>query len=222
MKWELTIAKLQPEDDQMRKDLVLQAFDLIKKERIKVPKYAPEDVVDFALQWRDVDGTDGQNARRMLMNTLDEKGTRVLTWIFANYSHNRLYIIWQFTRNFGDWLTPELLVQYFGDLLKLFMALQGEVPTWSSGVPYQEVLSNGFIIINREYRTWVINNYLRDHWEEATELFEEHSGVPSEDFPKIPGVEYSHVYTQYKKLATKKARQYLKEHPEKYEEVRTK
>lgn len=214
----LKLSVLDPEDAEMRKELIEDAYNLIKREKIPVPKYADEEVVDFVLEW--------QYPRRHARDRVSqvcESDSGVAPRIYEVYSHERLYILYRYAV-WCEWLSPEEMLRAFSDLTKLFMAIRGKTPDWwHEDVPFQALLRAVFIEVNRRLRAQRIREYLSNNWEEAERLFEDREGVPSGDFPSLPGLEYSHVYTQYRRMQKDRgkaeARKYLREHPKEKEQL---
>jgi hypothetical protein len=125
---------------------------------------------------------------------------KVLDWVAKNYSVERLYTLYEFTM-YCNWIDAKEVVQHFGDFLRVFMTIEGVKPSWCY-VPFHVLLHVGYIEIWRTHRTKIVREWLSSHWEEAVDHFENNRGL-LESLPKLQGLEYHHVYTQYLSLRRK-------------------
>ena len=215
---DLKLSVLSPEDHKVRGDLIMAAYELITEEKINVPKYTDEDVVNFVLEWQYP-----RSLTRERIRQICSSDSTIAPKVYSVYSHDRLYILYRFAV-WCEWFPPVEIVRTFKDTLKLFMAIRGAVPEWwATDIPFQALLRTVYVEVNRWSRARQIREYLANNWSEAVRLFEDHEGIPSEDFPVLPGTEYSHIYTQYKKMVKEKReseiRQYLVENPSEKERL---
>ena len=193
----LKLMKLDRNDEQLRADIILAATDLIRAEKIDIPTYTNDDVLDFVLEWYDLSGRISVLARKEFSRVV-VNGETTLDWIRGEYSISRLEICYRFS-SYCDWLDPKEIIQHWGDLVKVFLAVQGSTPSWWKGVvPYHCLLQNAYTYLYRSYRVKIICVWLQAHWEEAVNYFEYNTGILS--FPYPWGVEEYHVYTQYRRL----------------------
>lgn len=202
----LNIAQLDRDDAKLRFEIVEEALEVLEKDGIEVEDYSDEALAKFVQEWQDLTGEDTRNAKKLL-------SAERLVWIEATYSYKRLVAFCDFVE-YCEWLAPPDIVKHYGDLLKLFIALRGPIPSWSIGVPYQRVLRVAFSQVHSAYRGEMIRRWLNKHWKEAVKMLEDHMGAPGEDFPEVMGVTWGHVYTQYKKMQEEKTRRYMRAHPE--------
>jgi GNAT superfamily N-acetyltransferase len=208
----LNIATLDSDDAKLRFEIVEEALEVIEREGIEVRDYSDEELAAFVSEWQDLSGADTKAAKKLL--TVEN-----IRWLEQNYSYPRLLAFCNFVE-YCEWLAPREIVQHYGDLLKLFLALRGPKPPWCLGVPYQRVLRVALSQVHSEYRTERIRQWLSEHWVEACRMFGDSTGAPTEDFPMLMGVTWGHVYTQYKRIRAEKTREYMREHPERVKEVR--
>ena len=189
------LCKLDKEDEQLRFDIIMKALDLIELEKIDVPVFSDDQVVDFALEWSNVNSDLSRIARRLFSYKVE--GITGLKWVQKNYSISRLRVMYDFSE-YCDWIMPDEIIQHFKDVLKVFMALEGVRPSWCS-VPFHLFLQVAYTKIFSEHRTKIIIAWLSDNWEEATDFFENNRGTLA-SFPWDSHIEVSHIFTQYKRF----------------------
>lgn len=209
----LKLRKLNKEDSKLREDLIVDAISLIESEKIKVPKYSKVAIAEFALSWPGLRGSVSSQLRRALSGMISD--VSVLDWIDAHYSIKRLGVFYRFS-TYCDWLSPKEIIEHFGDILKIFMAIQGDAPNWCS-VPYHNLLQKAYVQLARKYRNQFVREWLRDHWSSATRFFDG-DGKPL-NFPYEDLIDLSFVYTQYCAVGLEIAKEYVKNHPEAVERV---
>ena len=189
------LCKLDKEDEQLRFDIIMNALDVIEKERVDVFTYTDDQVIDFALEWSNIDGNLSVLARRLFyFKVADING---LKWVQRNYSIPRLRVLYDFSE-YCDWLTPDDILRHYKDVLKVFIALQGQKPSWCD-VPFHLFLQVAYTQIFSIYRTKLIVKWLGSDWAEAVNFFESNKGA-LQSFPWESHIEVSHIFTQYKKL----------------------
>jgi len=203
---DLNLAVLDEESAKVRYELVERALEVIEEEKLDVPKYTDDDIADFVLEWQDLERVDNKQAKIKLKCKLGD-GT-VLDWMFKNYTFERMYVMFEFSE-YCDWLESREIVQHFGDLLKLFLAIRGPHPEWYNGKSYHVLLQYAYRALYREYRVFMIREWLEKNWEIATKVFETNMGVLP-PFDSIQGVEYHHIYTQYRKMVGVKVAAYMR------------
>lgn len=216
---ELRIEKLDSSDAELRYNVVEYATKVLTDLDLELQSFTDEEVADFVCEWRVVGKNINDSARSLLKVEILE-GEKVLDWVWRNYKFERLYALANFY-TYCEWLNPQEIVRHFGDLLKLFMSLQGPTPSWCY-VPFHVLLSQAFKYFYRLYRKEKIDEYLENNWNEATMLFENDEGVPSEEFEAVPEAKYVHFYSRYREVQRKKTRAYLKAHPEVVKRVKAK
>ena len=184
------------EGDKIRATIVSRAIELLEREKLVILEYSDDSLVDFALEWKDLCGDDTKRARKLLTSKVVE-GVTALEWINQNYSLDRLFCLYEFSV-YCEWLDVGEIIRHFGDFLRVFITLEGQRPSWCSG-PFHLVLKVGYSELWRQYRTYVICEWLKVHWNEAYSHFENNIGV-LDSLPKLRDLEYSQVFTQYKKM----------------------
>ena len=203
----LNLAVLDQEGAKIRYELVERALKLIEDERIDVPIYSDDQIADFVLEWQDLERVENKRAKIKLRCKLID-GT-VLDWIFKNYSFERLYILYEFSE-YCDWLEPKEVIQHFGDILKIFLAIRGPEPKWYDGKSYHTLLQYAYRDLYKRYRVYLIRKWLNENWVVATKVFEDNIGtLPPFDY--LQGVEYHHIYTQYRRMVGEKVTSYVRE-----------
>ena len=190
------LCSLNKEDEQLRFDVVMKALDVIEEERVDVPVFSDDQVVDFALEWSSIDGDLSRKARCLFFYVVGDDLSG-LKWVQKNYSIPRLRALYDFSE-YCDWITPDEIIRHFKDVLKVFMALQGQKPFWCN-VPFHLFLQVAYTKVFSEHRTKLIIAWLSDHWDEAVDFFENNRGT-LRDFPWDSHIEVSHVFTQYRRL----------------------
>jgi len=204
----IRLLKLDKTDEKLRGDLIRDAIMLVELEKIDIPAYTTEEVADFALSWPGLTGKVAKQVKEVLLESLGD-GT-VLEWVGKNYSIDRLEVFYRFS-GYCDWLGPKEIAEHFGELLKLFMAIQGKAPKWCY-IPFHDLLSRAYVHLSTRQRGETIRRWLRSHWV-AVQRYFDGDGKPM-NFPYSGGVDERDVYTQYKKVGLEKAREYLRKHPE--------
>ena len=198
---DFNVIVLDSEGAKIRYDLVERALKLVEDEKIEVVMCSDDEIADFVLEWQDLERVDNKMAKAKLRCKLED--STVLEWVFKTYTLERLYVLFEFSE-YCDWLTPKEIVSHFGDLLKLFIAIRGRIPEWYNGSAYHTLLQYGYRELYKRFRTHLIRKWLSENWVEASKVFETGMGsLPS--FIQLQGVEYHHVYTQYKRMVTEKA-----------------
>ena len=197
---DLKLATLDAEGAKLRYELVERALKLIEAEKLEVLEATDDQIADFVLEWQDLERVDNRDAKLRLHCKI--KDDTVLEWVFKNYSFERLYVMFEFSE-YCDWLTPKEIIQHFGDLLKLFIAIRGKTPEWYSGKAYHVILQYAYRDLYKRYRVHLIREWLATNWVAASRVFEDNVGaLPS--FEALQGVEYHHIYTQYRKMVEEK------------------
>ena len=189
------LAIIDEDGSKIRAGIVEQGIAVVESDHLEIPLYTDDQVVSFALEWQDLDGLDTKRARKLLMSEIDVG--KVLSWVKQNYSLERLRVLYEFSL-YCNWLDSKGVICHFGDLLRVFMTLQGERPSWCA-VSYHLLLQVAYVELWKRYRTQSIREWLTLHWQEAVEHFENNRGL-LDSLPKLQGMEYHHVYTQYKLL----------------------
>ena len=184
------------EGDEIRATVVNRAIELLEREKILIAEYTDDDLINFALEWKDLCGDDTKRARKLLVSRVDGELT-ALEWVHQNYTLDRLFCLYEFSV-YCEWLSIGELIRHFGDFLRVFIALEGTKPSWCI-VPFHLLLKVGYSELWRRYRTYVICEWLKSHWKEAYDHFENNIGT-LESLPKVRDLEYSQVFTQYKKI----------------------
>lgn len=203
---DLKLAALDQEGAKIRYELVERALKLIEDEKINIPEYSDDQVADFVLEWQDLERIDNRQAKIKLRCKLDD-GT-VLEWLFKSYSFERLYVLFEFSE-YCDWLTPKEIIQHFGDLVKLFLAIRGDVPEWYGGKSYHTILQYAYRDLYKRYRVYVIRKWLNENWVVVSRVFEDNIGVLP-PFDVLQGVEYHHIHTQYRKMVNERVAKYIR------------
>lgn len=190
------LCKLDKEDEQIRLDVIMKALDVIEKEKIDVPIYTDDQVIDFALEWSGVCSVLSRSARQLLKYKVDV-GMSGSRWVQTYYSIPRLRALYDFSE-YCDWITPDDIILHFKDVLKVFMALQGLTPSWCK-VPFHLFLQVAYTQIFSVYRTKLIIEWLGKNWPTAVDFFEDNRGT-LQSFPWESHIEVSHIATQYRRL----------------------
>ena len=188
--------RLDKEDEQLRFDIIMKALDVIEREKVDVPVFSDDQVIDFALEWSNIDGNLARTARRLFLYKVDDDTTG-LKWVKNSYSITRLRALYDFSE-YCDWILPDEIIQHYKDVLKVFMSLQGRKPEWCS-VPFHLFLQVSYTKLFSDYRSRLIVEWLRKNWNEAENFFEDNKGT-LQGFPWESHIEVSHVFTQYKRL----------------------
>lgn len=191
--------ELEPIDvdgNKIREVVINRAIELLEREKLEIPAYADDEIINFALEWQGLSGLDTKRVRGFLNKPLKD-GITPLEWVFENYSLDRLFCLYEFTV-YCEWISVSEIIRHFGDFLRVFMTLQGKRPDWYDG-PFHLVLKVSYSELWRRYRTYVIREWLKANWKEAEAHFENNVGTLS-SLPKVRDLEYKHVYTQYKKM----------------------
>ena len=197
---DLKLAVLDPEDARTRFELVERAVKLAVEEKLVTREYTDNEIADFVLEWQDLERVDNKVAKAKLHCRINN--VSVLEWVFQNYTFERLYIMFEFSE-YCDWLTPKEIIQHFGDLLKIFFAIRGELPEWYNGSSYHVLLQYAYRDLYKRYRTHLIREWLIKNWDVAVSVFDKNTGTLPV-FDDVQGVEYHHIYTQYKKMVAEK------------------
>lgn len=194
-----TLEPIDSGGDKIRSTVITRGVELLEREKIVIPQYTDDDLVNFALEWKDLSGVDTKSARRVLAQCVEVDCT-ALEWVCRNYSLDRLFCLYEFSV-YCEWLDVVEIIQHFGDFLRVFIALEGSKPSWCT-VTFHLLLKVAYVELWRLYRTHVICEWLEDHWDEAVDHFERNIGNLA-SLPKIRDLEYSHVYTQYNRMRKK-------------------
>ena len=218
----MTLLKLPKEDDKLRFELLQDADRLLSEENIKINEFTNDELIDFILTWHVEDRIRTKVARALLSVWLEKEECTVRQWIKKNYSFNRMYVLYEFS-NYCSWISPSDIINHFGESLNIFLSIYGETPNWCT-VPYHLLIRVAYTDVWIDYRTKKIKDWIEEHWEKANQLFSQFSGVPDEDFPYIPGVEWHHFYTVYKHVTREHERRDLRSfresNPDKYKELK--
>ena len=217
------VTTLDTEDAKLRYDVVKNGLDIMESEGMKISETSDEIVAEFVGGYYGLQGCDSQVARKLLGYKIN--GENVYSWIKRNYTHERLYAMYEFS-NYCDWLVPKEIVNHFGKkLLCLFRELQGDPPKWCVDVPFHLVLQVAFVKRNAGVRKDAINKYLDKHWDEAEEYFDEYLPSPKhmmDMFSNFPTgiIEMHHVFTVYRRRQrdeeSRKVKEYVKKESEQH------
>jgi len=192
----LDLLPLDTEGAKLRYDIVNKALKLIDTEHIVVGDYTDDEIADFLLEWQDLSRTSNSTAKLKLRSLVE--GISVLEWVYNHYSLERLYVMYEFSE-YCDWLSSREIIQHFGDLVKLFLAIRGPNPEWYSGGYFHRILQYAYRELFKKYKVFLIRKWLNENWELAVNVFEKRQGT-LDSFPYLQGIDYQHIHTQYRKL----------------------